>query len=159
MNTFTFFNDNFGKYLSKQTNRPHIAAGVALSSYHPMFNKKGKKAVGRLVSGWAIIRSTGSVMSQTLDIQGISYDDRTRFEAFYDELASWDGTPRIFLTFDKAPIPIANIFMTLDLRAVRICSPKGAETFDYTKPALQNAGDVRRGIERFIGNKAKQDAA
>lgn len=151
MNTFTFFNENFGRFLTQQTNVPHMDAWRALSSTHPL--QKGGR--NRITSGWAIIRPTGTVMQTRLAVDGIEYDDRTRFQAFAAELAGWDGEPRIFLMFDKAPIPIANIFMTLDLRAVRICSPAGVETFDYTAEPGKDAGVVHRNIARErAGNAA-----
>jgi hypothetical protein len=59
----------------------------------------------------------------------------------------------MFLLFDKAPIPIANLFMTLDLRAVRICSPGGVETFDYTNPS-KSAGVVQRNLEKLRAKNA-----
>lgn len=151
MNTFEFFNFNFGQFLTPQTNNPFHDAWRALSSTHPLVKKKkdGSNETGRLVSGWAIIRPNGAVMQQKLAVEGIEYDDRTRFEAFADELNSWDASPRMFLMFDKSPIPIANLFMTLDLRAVRICSPAGVETFDYTKPGLDSAGVVQRNLEKL----------
>ena len=151
MNTYQFFNQNFGRLLTAQTNQPHMDAWRALSSTHPLVkrNKNGEVQAGRLVSGWVIIRATGAVMQQKLAVEGIKYDDRTRFEAFADELSKWDGKPLMFLLFDKAPIPIANLFMTLDLRAVRICTPGGVETFDYTKPAPPIAGVVQRNLEKL----------
>jgi len=150
MNTFQFFNQNFGRFLTEQTNQPYMDTWRALSSGHPLQkkNKKGEDQSGRLSSGWAIIRPSGSTMQQKLAVSGIEYDDRTRFEAFADELAAWDDTPRIFLMFDKSPIPIANVFMTLDLRAVRICGPAGVETFDYTKSAPPTANVIQRNLEK-----------
>jgi len=144
MNTFQFFNENFGCFLVKQTNVPHMDASEALSKNHPL--QKGGQ--NRIVSGWAIIRPTGAVMQQKLAVDGITYDDRNRYEAFGDELANWDGSPRIFLEFDKKPIPIANVFMTVDLRSVRICSPKGTATFDYTRALDQTSHPFHKSIER-----------
>jgi hypothetical protein len=125
MNTYQFFNQNSGKD-------------------------------SRLVSGWAIIRPTGATLQTKLAVSGIEYDGlgRTRFDAFLDELAAWDGTPRIFLLFDKASIPIANLFMTIDLRAVRICAPSGVETFDYTQKASPSAGIIRRNLEKLRAKNA-----
>jgi hypothetical protein len=147
MNTFQFFNQGLGKFLTAQTNQPHMDAWRALSSSHPL--PTGKQS--RLVSGWAIIRPTGTLMQTKLAVSGIEYDElgRSRSVAFAEELAAWDGTPRMFLLFDKASIPISNLFMTLDLRAVRICSPGGIETFDHTQLAPHNAGIVHRNLEKL----------
>lgn len=147
MNTYQFFNHGFGKFLTNQTNQPHMDAWRALSSNHPL--QSGKES--RLVSGWAIIRPTGATVQTKLAVTGIEYADegRSRFVAFAEELAAWDGTPRMFLLFDKSSIPIANLFMTLDLRAVRICTPAGVETFDYTQPAPPKANKVQRNLEKM----------
>ena len=73
-------------------------------------------------------------MQFELAASGIEYSKLTRYEAFLAELDAWNGTPRIFLEFAKRPVPVANLFRTFDLRQVRICSPTGVETFDFTKP-------------------------
>jgi len=153
MNTYQFFNDTFGRFLTSLSNQPHVDAWRALSSSHPMRNKAGKESSSRLASGWAIIRPKSASTQLALMVKGIKIDPRTRFEAFSAELDEWDGSPRMFLTFDKAPIPIANLFMTLDLRAVRICSPGVVETFDYTKTAQEGAGVYQRNLEKLRGTK------
>lgn len=148
MNTYQFFNAGFGRHLVEQGNQPHKDAWEALTSDHDLTNKEGKPSKGRLVGGWAIIRPKGAIAQMNLMTPHIEHDERTRFEAFTAELINWDGEPRIFLSFDKAPIPIANLFLTLDLRAVRICLPGGVETFDFTKPAPGDAGTMQRNIEK-----------
>lgn len=152
MNAFRFFNANFGRYLIAPANRPpHGEAWRALSSSYPL--RKGGRS--RLSSGWAIVRPTGAVMQLELAVSGIEYDDeRTRFQAFADELAAWDGGPRLFLTFDKAPLPIRHLFLTVDPRAVRICAPQGVETFDHTRPAPPGAGRVQRQLEKLRARDA-----
>jgi hypothetical protein len=152
MNTYQFFNQNFGRYLTAQTNLPQMDSWRALSSNHPL--QGGGQS--RLVSGWAIIRPAGSTMQAKLAVPGIEIDarGRTRFQAFAEELAAWDGTARMFLLFDQASIPIANLFMTLDLRAVRICTPGGVETFDYTQKASPAAGLVQRNLEKLRAKNA-----
>jgi len=146
MNTFEFFNRNFGRYLKTPSNRHYRDAWSVLSEEHEMQDKKP----ARLMSSWAIVRPSGTVMQQKLKAQGIEYDTRTRAEAFGAELDAWiaDSGPRIFLVFGKSLIPIAHLFMTLDLRAVRICSPGGVETFDYSRPAGPEAGRFERELDR-----------
>ncbi len=149
MNTFEFFNKSFGRYLDPAPpgNRPHMDAWRVLSRPHGMRDKRP----ARLMSGWAIVRPSGTVMRQRLAADGVDYDTRTRAEAFGEELDAWDGGPRIFLVFDKSPVPVAHLFMTLDLRAVRICSPDGVETFDHTRPADPEdpaLGRFRRELEK-----------
>ena len=126
-----FFNDNFGRHLTTQTGNAPADAQRALSSGHVM--KKGG-APQRIASGWAIVRPGKPTMQFELAAAGIEYSKLTRYEAFLAELENWDGTPRMFIEFDKKPVPVSNLFITYDPRAVRICSPKGTETFDYTKP-------------------------
>ena len=138
MNTFDFFNDNFGRLLVQQGNDPFDNAWRALKSEHLMAT--GKTA--RLVGGWAIIRERQPRMQQKLAADGIEYDDRTRFEAFDSLLADWDEKPLMLLVFDKAPVPISNLFLTVDLRAVRICSPAGVITFDYTKEPTRRVATI-----------------
>ena len=152
MNAYRFFNENFGRYLIAPANRPpHGEAWRALSSSYRL--RKGGRS--RLSSGWAIVRPTGAVMQLELAVSGIEYDDeRTRFQAFADELAAWDGGPRLFLTFDKAPLPIRHLFLTVDRRAVRICAPQGVETFDHTRPAPPGAGRVQRQLEKLRARDA-----
>ena len=159
MNAFRFFNENFGRYLKPPANlAPHENAWRALSAKYPLRGegKGARTRESRLSSGWAIVRPTGAVMRQKLAVAGIRYDDRrTRYEAFADELAAWDGTPRLFLLFDKKPIPIAHLFLTVDPRAVRICSPAGVETFDDTRPVPPGAGAFQRKLRTL----RRRDAA
>ena len=79
-----------------------------------------------------------------LAAKGIRYDDRTRFEAITDTLENWDEQPTMLMVFDKAPLPIANMFLTVDLRAVRICTPAGVYTFDYTKEPTETSPQFYR---------------
>ena len=129
MNTFDFFNEHLGKLLVPQGNNPYENAAKALTSSHPLASGKSS----RLGSGWAIVKSGKATVQLKLAAEGIHYDDRTRHEAFIDALENWDDSPTLFLTFDKSPLPIANLFLTVDLRAVRVCDPAGVFTFDYTQ--------------------------
>ena len=71
-------------------------------------------------------------MQFKLAAKGIEYSTLTRYEAFAAALDNLNGEPVILVEFDKRPVPVENLFSTYDLRAVRICSCKGVETFDYT---------------------------
>lgn len=149
MNAFEFFNRHLGRRLCPGLpgDRPHMDAWRVLSMPHAMRDKKPS----RLVSGWAVVGPSGTVMRQRLAAPGVGCDERKRADAFGEELDAWDGEPRIFLVFDKSPVPVAHLFLTLDLRAVRICSPKGVETFDYTRPADPKdpaLGAFRRELEK-----------
>jgi len=148
MNVYEFFNAGLGRHLVSQEGEPHQAAQRAISSTHRL----AKGGENRITSGWAIVRPDGAVLQQKLAATGIAYDDRTRIEAFLDELQRWDGTPRLFLMFDKKPIPIANLFLTADLRAVRICSPQGVETFDFNTEPGPQAGGIQKALYRRKAN-------
>jgi hypothetical protein len=148
VNVYEFFNAGLGRHLVDQIGAPHEAARRALSSTH----KLAKGGENRITSGWAIVRPDSALLQQKLAAKGITYDDRTRVDAFLDELRNWDGTPRLFLMFDKKPIPISNLFLTADLRAVRICSPKGVETFDFNAEPGQEAGDIQKILHRRKAN-------
>ena len=148
MNVYEFFNAGLGRHLVDQSGEPHRAAQRALSSTH----KLAKGSENRITSGWAIVRPGGAVLQQKLATPGLAYDDRTRVEAFLDELQKWDGTLRLFLMFDKKPIPVANLFLTADLRAVRICSPQGVETFDFSATPGPEAGGIQKAIYRRKAN-------
>lgn len=143
-----FFNQNFGRFLTAQTGNPALDAQRALSSGHAM--KKGGTSQ-RIASGWAIVRAGCPTMQFELAAEGIEYSRLTRYEAFLAELVKWDGTPRIFIEFDKKPVPVQNLFVTYDLRAVRICSPKGVETFDYTQPPARDGGKAHKVIWKQKG--------
>ncbi len=129
MNTIEMFNSSFGRHLVNQTGNGLADAERALSSGHQM--AKGGTAQ-RIASGWAVITRTGATLQFKLAARGINYSDQTRYEAFAAVLDHWKGEPVILIEFDKRPVPVANLFATHDLRAVRICSCKGVETFDYT---------------------------
>lgn len=145
-----FFNENFGRYLIPQTGSAAADAQRALSSGHVM--KKGG-APQRIASGWAIVRPGKSTMQFELAAEGIEYSKLTRYEAFMAELDGWDGTPRIFIEFDKKPVPVNKLFVTYDPRAVRICSAKGCETFDYTRPPEKDGGKTHKVIWKQKGEK------
>ncbi len=84
-------------------------------------------------SGWAIVRPGSATLQLDLDVPVLQKSRMTRFEAFAAELESWDGRePRIFMLFDKAPIPGPAIFMSVDKRHVRICTNAGTRTEDWT---------------------------
>jgi len=131
MNAIELLNANFGRYLVPQTGDPVSDAQAALSSGHEMA-KGGTRQ--RIASGWAIIKLNCATMQFRLAAPEIRYEEKTRYEAFAELLENWDGTPAVLMEFDKKPIPVGNLFITYDVRAVRICSPKGVETFDFTVP-------------------------
>lgn len=140
MNTYEFFNENFGRHLVDQSGDPWEAAHRCLNAYH----QRALGTTGRLGSGWAIIKQGKGIVQLKLAADGLIYDDRTRYEAFLDELENWTGEPVILLVFDKKPLSISNLFITADLRAVRICTPAGVQTFDWTKEPTSDSPSYHR---------------
>ena len=106
MNTFDFFNDNFGSLLVEQGNDPFENAAKALSSSHPLASGKSS----RLGSGWAIVKEKNAVVQLKLAATGITYDDRTGSEAIFDALENWDDQPIIFMVFDNHLSPSQTYF-------------------------------------------------
>ena len=144
MNTYAFFMAHFGRHLINAKGlTPEQGAEKTLSSNHQTV----KGTMSRLASGWAIVRPGVSSLQLKLAAQGIAYDDRTRVDAFIAELSSWDGeSPRIFLEFDKAPVSIAHLFVTVDRRLIRICSPRGVASFDINAEPDKSATVIQRAI-------------
>ena len=149
MNTFEFFNQNFGRHLTPQTDSLLIDAQTALSMNHNLLTGKAS----RLSSGWAIVRPSRSSLQLGVDCSGIEIVGNTvsRFQAFIADLQAWRNEPRIYLVFDKRPVPIANLFVTYDPRAVRICSAKGVETFDFTQAPTDESGMVHKVLYKQMG--------
>jgi hypothetical protein len=144
MNTYEFFMEYFGRHLiDAQGLTAAQGAEKALSSNH----KTIKGTLSRLSSGWAIVRPGDSSLQLKLAAKGLQYDNRTRLEAFVEELVAWDGkSPRIFLEFDKAPVSISNLFITVDRRLVRICSPKNVASFDMSVEPTDASLIIQRAI-------------
>jgi hypothetical protein len=155
MNTLEFFNAYFGRHLILQTGNPLVDATRALSTGHAM--AKGGTAQ-RIASGWAVISAAGSTMQFKLAAKGLGYSDKTRYEAWLDALTAFDDQPLILLEFDKKPVPVANLFRTHDLRAVQVCSPGGAELFDFTQEPTSESGKVHKVLWKLKLERAKNVA-
>lgn len=158
-----FFNNNFSKYLIELSGNPINDAKRAISSTYPsksMLEKhtlamerkrlederkiangvvvdNGKKRdflSSRITSGWAVVSEKPLKLQCELLLPNIVYESKkNRFQAFFEALENFDGNPIMLLEFDKKPIPVENLFRTLDVRHVCICSKYGVEVFDYTK--------------------------
>lgn len=136
MNAAEFFMANFGKYyLPNPSGDAFSDTGKVLSSAYPVpgrVNKNGGPVTNRLSSGWAIVRPGSATVQLDFGLPGPEYSAMTRIEAYQRELETWDGKePRIFLEFEKATIQFDQVFMTVDKRLVRICTPKGPVTRNW----------------------------
>jgi hypothetical protein len=150
VNTYDFFNRNLGTHLVSQEGTPWEATQRALSANHRL--KKG--SMSRLGSGWAVVREGRATVQLALDAAGIEFDTRTRYEAFLEVLENWSDEPVLLMTFDKKPLSISQLFITADIRAVRICTPKGVQSFDWTREPSAEACEYHRILWK---QRAKKD--
>lgn len=127
------------------TNDPVRDTARALTMSHRL-----RKGTASRLSGWAILRESGSTCQADLATDGVAAGDgRTRYEAFADELAVF-SEPVVFLQFTKSTVNIANVFTTYDPRVTRICSPDQCETFDATQEPGPYAGVAHRNIWKAL---------
>jgi hypothetical protein len=125
MNTYEFFMEHFGRFLTKRTGNDIADTERVLNM--SFSNRSGMPQ--RLAAGWAVVSPQGSRLQLDIPAPGIEVGaDGTRFDAF--AVALRGPLPVMLLAFDKKPLGIDQLFVTYDLRAVRICDPKASETFD-----------------------------
>jgi hypothetical protein len=145
MNTFEFIARNFSRYVLPNglTNDPVRDSAVALTMNHLLENGKTSR-----LTGWMIVHENGTICQSKLAAAGITGGDpRTRFQAFSESLETWSGTV-CFLTFTKSPINLSNVYLTFDPRWVRVCSPDGVESFDWTAEPSDKAGMAFRNMHK-----------
>ena len=125
MNAYAFFMAHFGRFLMKRTGDDLADTERALTmSFN---NRQGKPQ--RLAAGWAVVSPLGSRLQLDIPAAGIeSAALGKRFEAFAAALR-WP-LPVMLLAFDKKPLGVDQLFVTHDLRAVRVCDPKTSATFN-----------------------------
>ena len=138
MNTFDFLNKNFAEILLETPgNNPVENCKKALTMSHLM----SKGTTGRL-TGWAMVKEGMAFVQSKLAISHprlVTHDERKRYDAWYHELCNFNG-PVCFLEFSKSTVNISNIFITYDLRVVKICGPSSYETFNFLEEANANSG-------------------
>lgn len=146
-NTFEIIARGFARYVlpGGLSNDPVRDAATALTMNHRL--KKG--STSRL-TGWAIIRESGTTCQADLAAEGVeSGDSRTRYAAFAAELMAF-REPVVFLQFTKSTVNIANVFATYDPRITRVCSPDRCETFDATQVPDGDAGVAHRNVYKAL---------
>lgn len=141
MTTLEFFNQYFGRHLVEQSGNAVADATRALSTGHLMAKGGGAQ---RIASGWAVISEAASTLQFKLAATGLRYSDQTRYEAWLDALEAFNGKPIMLVEFDKKPVPVSHLFRTHDLRAVQVCSPGGAELFDFTQEPTLESGKAHK---------------
>lgn len=143
MNTYGFFMEHFGRWLTKRTGDDvHDTERVLNMSFH---NRSGKPQ--RLAAGWAVVSPQGSRLQLDIPAPGIEVGaEGTRFDAFAAALRG--PLPVMLLAFDKKPLGIDQLFVTYDLRAVRVCDPKASETFDLeSAPVHTYHRNIRKALQ------------
>ena len=142
MNTYAFFMEYFGRYLIKATGDDLVDTERVLNV--SFTNRAGKPQ--RLAAGWAVVSPRGSRLQLDIPVQGIETGGAgTRFDAFAAALR--EPLPAMLLAFDKKPLGIDQLFVTHDLRAVRVCTKDGGETFDL---AVDPVGVYHRNIRKAL---------
>lgn len=124
-------------------------------------NHRLRKGTTSRLTGWAIIRETGSICQADIATDGVlGGDPRTRYQAFAEEINEFGGAV-VFLQFTKSTVNIANVFATYDPRVTRICSPDQCETFDATSEPDGMAGVAQRNIWKKLKSlrEGRSDAA
>jgi hypothetical protein len=153
MNVCDFFNEHFGRHLVEQHGTPQQATQRCLSASHRL-----AKGTASRLTGWAVIRPGDSRFQAKLavNVEGMRVCEQTRYQAWMHALDTWDGTPMLLLEFDKTITPAGNLFLTADLRAVRICGPKSVETFNWIEPPAESAGKHQRKLWKDKLNREKR---
>lgn len=143
MNTYAFFIEHFGRVLIARTGDDLADTERVLNM--SFTNRAGKPQ--RLAAGWAVVSPGGSRLQLDLPAPGIETGAAgTRFDAFAAALRG--PLPTMLLAFDKKPLGIDQLFITHDLRAVRICDPKASESFDLdAQPLTTYHRNIRKAMQ------------
>ena len=155
MNTFEFLAENFAKHMTdEKINDPVALTRRALSKSYdldrPPNEKTGKVPTSRL-KNWVVVYNGGTMLKLDLAVQGVRREENmTWAQAFVYALENLPA-PWCFLQFENTIMSLSNVFLTHDIRAVRICSPKGVVTLNWLSDPTTN-------IHRTM-LKEKSDAA
>ena len=152
MNTFLFIREYFARYVLQDiTNNPVDDTKRALTMNHQLISGKSAR-----LSGWAMIKEDKTYVQAKLAAKHpmlVTNDQRTRYQAWYEELKDFKG-PTCFLEFTKSTVNIGNIFLTHDVRIVKICGPSSFQTFNFL-----NEPDEASGIaHKVLAKMRRKDA-
>jgi hypothetical protein len=144
MNTFDFL-ARYGAAL-------FIATGNdAVADVHRWLNTALDQPSGktsRVTSTWAVVSEEGVEMKQRFvprSADSVVFSDDAPSVAFARHLAFLSG-PKAFLIFEKKPLDLKQMFLTFDLRMARVCTPRGAITFDATRAPGAAAAPIVKAI-------------
>lgn len=129
MNTFEFIQENFARYVLPELSNDSVTdCKRAFTMNHLLTTGKYSR-----LTGWAMIQQGTTFVQSKLAANHknlITADSRTRYEAWLEGLENFKG-PTCFMQFTQSAVNISNVFLTVDLRVVRICGPSSCETFNY----------------------------
>jgi hypothetical protein len=168
VNTLDFFLQHFGRHFldeGKASGDPLRDAVRVLHASHPVTGK----SPSRFNTGQAaVIRASGTILRGAFAVNGIRLTDISSTELIARTLLDWTGEPVMFLTFEKVLFPPDNLFVTYDLRRVRICNAKAVHTVNFVrvleadKPAEVPVGweqRLARTLKMLRAEKEADDAA
>jgi hypothetical protein len=151
MNTFNFLQQHFAKYILPQLT--HDALGDskrALTISHLL----SKGTTSRL-TGWVMVKEKNVYVQAALAAKHsnlVTADPRTRYEAWFEELEQFSG-PTCFIEFTKSTFNIGNIFLTHDVRVVRVCGPSSVQTFNYLEEPSGASGMAHKVLAKLRKKK------
>ena len=138
MNTFVFLRDHLARYLLPELTNDAVADSKRVLTMNHLL-ATGKSA---RLSGWAMISEKPTILQANLAAAHpklVTADPRTRYEAWLEALENFES-PTCFLEFTQSTVNISNIFLTHDLRVVKICGPSSFQTFNYLEEPTENSG-------------------
>ena len=147
MNTFVFLREYFAKYVLADVSNDAVQdTKRALTMGHTLANGKSSR-----LTGWAMIKEDKSYVQANIaatHAKLVTNDPRTRYQAWHEELKNFKG-PTCFIEFTKSTINIGNVFLTHDVRIVKICGPSSFQTFDYLSEPDGASGVAHKVLARM----------
>jgi hypothetical protein len=168
VNTLDFFLRYFGHHFldpHDRTGDPLKDTVRVLHASHPVRDKSPSRFTTGNV---AVIRARDTVLRGGFDVWGIRLTDVNSTELIARTLLDWDDEPVMLLTFEKVLFPPDNLFVTYDLRRVRVCNAKAVHDVNFVrvleadKPAQVAEGWERRlfgTVRKLRAEQEAQDAA
>jgi hypothetical protein len=145
MTTFEFLASYGAARFGIETGNPIADVEHWLNSGHPQLDGKPR----RPSDTWMIVSRDKLETQQRFANPGIVISNESEIPAYLRHLMSWDGTPFCFLKLEKKRLYLRGIFLTYDLRAVRVCTPRSVETFDFTRTPSESSGGYHHRIWKW----------
>jgi len=145
MTTFEFLAAYGAARFGLNSGNPVADVEKWLNSSHPQI----ESAPRRPCDTWLIVSVGALETRQRFSSPEVRIVDEVDSQAFARHLTEWDGQPRCFISLDKKRLYLKGLFLTYDLRAVRICTSRGCETFDFTQPPNETSGKYHHRIWKW----------